>query len=250
MAILTTRVLDVSFEGGRVARDFPSLPVCHIPFPTLVEARHRLPAPRQEVWVLEGPDSLVAIEWIRGLGRKARLLPASDRLGFDWHIGPAELWEPGEAAREIARCDTNGRSVFDLGCGSGRDAVFLSSVGFQVTAVDRLPKLLVEGARLEQDVLGTHNIDWMTQVPNKTFDYVLMAYSYRPELLKQGLAALGSGGKLLIEGHSRRHHRLFGSPAHIFCLDADMLRAQGEVLHYREQWRVDRHSVVATLINK
>ncbi len=233
-----------------MARDFPSLPVCHIPFPTLVEARHRLPAPRQEVWVLEGPDSLAAVDWIRGLGRKARLLPASDRLGLDGQNGPAELWEAGEAAQEIAQCDADGRSVLDLGCGSGRDAVFLSSVGFQVTAVDRLPKLLVEGARLEQDVLGTQSVDWMTQVPKKTFDYVLMAYSYRPDLLKQGLAALRGGGKLLIEGHSRKHHRLFGSPAHPFCLDADMLRAQGEVLRYRELWRVDRHCVVAAMINK
>lgn len=245
MAILTTRVLDVSPDGGRVAKDFPLLPVCHLSLSVLTASRHRLPAPRQEVWVLDGPDSSAAVEWIRGHGRKARLLPSECFSG----VVPGELWEPGLAAREIATSYADGHSVLDLGCGSGRDAVFLSSVGFQVTAVDRLPKLLVEGARLERDVLRTPSIDWLTQAPAETFDNVLMAYAYRPELLQRGLAALKSGGMLFVEGHSKKHHRLFGSPASSFCLDADLLGAHGLILSYREEWRMDRHCVVATMIN-
>jgi hypothetical protein len=128
--------------------------------------------------------------------------------------------------------------------------VYLSSYDLEVSAVDRLEKLLNEGRRLENEVLGCTRIEWRTTVPEARFDHILIAYAYRHELMKLAMNRLKPSGKLWVEGHSKTHFRCFGSPPSELCLSADGLARYGTVLDYREQWRPDRHSSVATVINK
>lgn len=62
---------------------------------------------------------------------------------FDWnldYLGGQTPWDTGEPAPELVRAVglgliTPGR-VFEMGCGSGQNAVFLAQAGFSVTAAD------------------------------------------------------------------------------------------------------------------
>jgi hypothetical protein len=86
-------------------------------------------------------------------------------------------------------------------------------------------------------------------VPAIEFDHVLIAYAFRHELMQLAFDRLSPHGTVWMEGHSSTHFRCFGSPAIELCLSADALARYGTVLNYREEWRSDRHSAVATLIN-
>lgn len=76
-------------------------------------------------------------------------MASSDRQGFlatyEWAKGWQELpWaheEPTLFLAEVCRARTPGRAL-DLGCGSGTDSVFLASMGWEVTALDFVPKAL------------------------------------------------------------------------------------------------------------
>lgn len=245
--MLNTRVLDVSETGGRVAKDFPLLPVCHIPLATLLKSRHRLPAPRQEVWILDAAEAPEAASWVKGLGRQARVIPALESPPE----ARGELWAPGLAAQDLLAHSTPGDSVLDLGCGSGRDSVFLAAHDRRVTAVDRLEKLLNEGRRLEQDVLRSEpTIRWLTAAPDEAFDHILIAYAFRRELMQFAVQHLNpQGGKIWLEGHSITHFQCFGNPSIDLCLSRNGLSQYGFVTQYREVWRSDRHSAVAAVIN-
>jgi tellurite methyltransferase len=54
-------------------------------------------------------------------------------------------------AREVAALVPPGGHVLDLGCGEGRDSVFLAALGFEVTAVDVSHAGISKGARLAHD---------------------------------------------------------------------------------------------------
>jgi SAM-dependent methyltransferase len=68
------------------------------------------------------------------------------RLGFaPWERRDvAESWRP---LLEGERAPVPGRAL-DLGCGSGRDAVYLAQHGWQVTAVDSVERALASARRL------------------------------------------------------------------------------------------------------
>lgn len=71
----------------------------------------------------------------------------------DWDLTYREgtpPWETGRPARELVRLVEEGMirpvPMLEIGCGSGADAVFLASRGFDVTAVDSSPTA-IERAR-------------------------------------------------------------------------------------------------------
>jgi SAM-dependent methyltransferase len=60
---------------------------------------------------------------------------------------------PGLHAR-LLRCLPPGASVLEIGCGSGRDAVFLLSHGYDVSGVDASAAMIAEAARLHPELAG------------------------------------------------------------------------------------------------
>jgi SAM-dependent methyltransferase len=98
----------------------------------------------------------------------------------------------------------------DLGCGSGRHAVWLAERGWRVTAVDFSAEALRQ-ARERAAQLGVE-VEWIdddlvTYVPAKaSFDLVLLAYLHVPAherraILAKAEAAVAGGGTLLLVGH-------------------------------------------------
>jgi SAM-dependent methyltransferase len=67
-----------------------------------------------------------------------------------YHAGTPP-WDTGRPARELVRVIQEGLiprgRAFEVGCGTGADAIFLSRSGFEVTAVDSSP-MAIERARI------------------------------------------------------------------------------------------------------
>ncbi|KAI0560103.1 Tellurite resistance protein TehB [Gracilaria domingensis] len=79
------------------------------------------------------------------------LLTKDDISNFPRAQGPSRaLWSPATiVAEEMSRLLSHPiRTALDIGCGSGRDAAFLASIGFSVNAVDRDSKLTEKATKL------------------------------------------------------------------------------------------------------
>jgi ubiquinone/menaquinone biosynthesis C-methylase UbiE len=93
------------------------------------------------------------------LCEEVRVLPYGllYRLGFaPWkRRDVAESWRP---MRDGPHAPTPGRAL-DIGCGSGRAAVYLTKRGWQVTAVDSVEKALAGAKRREA---ARHQLQWVS----------------------------------------------------------------------------------------
>lgn len=102
-----------------------------------------------------------------------------------------------------------GRAL-DLGCGEGRNAVWLAEQGWEVTAVDFSDVGVGKGRQMASR-RGVH-IDWIVsdlndyQPPPRVFDLVIDFYIHLPpdqrrSLSTKAASAVAPGGTLLIVGH-------------------------------------------------
>jgi SAM-dependent methyltransferase len=145
------------------------------------------------------------------------------------------LWsaEPNRWVVEELAALPPGRAV-DLGCGEGRDAVWLAEHGWQVTGIDfsaaAIAKARTLAAARGVDVrwvvadLADHPFDEDT-----AFDLVLVAYLHPPPaqrsaLLRRAAQAVAPGGTVLVVGHDLRNltegHGGPAEPAVLYAPDA------------------------------
>ncbi len=100
--------------------------------------------------------------------------------------------------------------VLDLGCGEGRNAVWLAANGWQPTAVDFSPVAIDRGRELAR-AAGVE-VDWVVadltsyEPEPGRYDAVLIAYLHlvpeeRSRVLRRAVAALAPGGHLVVIGH-------------------------------------------------
>lgn len=107
-----------------------------------------------------------------------------------------------------------GRAL-DLACGEGRNAIWLASRGWSVTAVD-FSAVAIEKGRVAAEHAGVA-IDWRvadvsTFSAVESVDLALICYLQVPapqrrSVVRAAAAALASGGTLLIVGHDSRNLR-------------------------------------------
>jgi SAM-dependent methyltransferase len=123
-----------------------------------------------------------------------------DGADLVWSAGPNQF-----VAAELAGL-TPGRAV-DLAAGEGRNAIWLASLGWQVTAVDFSRVAVERGRRLA----GGSSVDWVCAdllewVPEPGQDLVVVAYLQLPAderrtVLQRGFDSLRVGGTLLLVAH-------------------------------------------------
>jgi len=127
------------------------------------------------------------------------------------YAGTELVWtaEPNRFAVSELQDLAPGRAL-DVAAGEGRNAVWLASRGWQVTAVDFSAAGLDKGRRLAE-ARGVA-VDWVRadvrdyQPEAASFQLVLVAYLQLREaeldgVLRRAVTALASGGALLVVGH-------------------------------------------------
>jgi len=206
------RILDVRSPQRFAARHVPESG--SLPADEIVARIHELPPRwRELVVVSEDPDEATAVTRMlreRGwLGAVPLIEPLSAWPG-PWESGAAHrlLWEPSPLVRRWASRIPRGR-IADLGCGSGRDAVYLARHGFEVVAIDRLPDALAIACRLAERMrakLQTLQQDLRREPPAvaQPLAAVLMIRFHRPELFAWARAALAPGGLFLLETFAKQ----------------------------------------------
>jgi SAM-dependent methyltransferase len=120
--------------------------------------KSQLPEPSRPIWMAEG-ELLTASG--QALESQLKLLGYVVRVGAD-RISvrhPLRAWSPSPLVSMLARNIPPGLAV-DLGCGGGRDAVFLASRGWNVTAVDALADCIERALTLERSVPVVQPVGW------------------------------------------------------------------------------------------
>ena len=186
-------------------------------------------------------DALAAVAILCGRGYFAELaeLPAgalTARGSSDvrlWRVSP--LLE--EVMAQISPTLPPGARVTDLGCGCGREAVWLALRGYSVDAVDVLPDALAKAADLarrngvklnliERD-LGTGDLG------EGVYDLVCLFRFLRRPLLPAIRRAVGAGGWVIIETF---HQRDAGRPGR--GRDTSKLLCDGELTAAFSGWKI------------
>ena len=139
-----------------------------------------------------------------------------DSSMWDERYRSAELlWsaEPNQFVRDFFSGRKPGR-VVDLGCGEGRNAIWLAEQGWRVTGVDFSQVALERAATLAErrgvsaEWVQADLSEWSAQEPG--FEAALICYIHLPRtimthLFGAALASLVPGGELLVVGHHSRN---------------------------------------------
>ncbi len=201
------RLLDIRTETDFLRRHIPE--ACSIPHDDLDARTYELPPKWRRLIVADSRP--VAAREITGRlrakgwrGAVALQDPVESWPG-PWESGPARrtLWEPAPVVVDWGARLPVGR-LLDLGCGSGRDAVYLAQLGHEVTVVDRLGDALekAEALAARADVsLELHEMDLRHERPEAAegFDAILMLRFFERSLLPWIASALRPGGILVLE---------------------------------------------------
>ncbi len=210
------------FLDPRLARHAvlkPMLDAVNIPLDEIEGRTFELPDKETMIEVV-GPDGYVAeaVVLLRILGRQAKGVDESEcSYAEPEKAEPAgRLWEPNSFLADRLKHLKPGRAL-DMGCGSGRDALYMASLGWDVTAVDRLGSALEMGKMLAQRYGVADKIDWVeadlrTFSTEKQFDLITCFFYFDAGQIRRTLSHLAPGGSVLLETFSPEHQRRFKKP--------------------------------------
>jgi SAM-dependent methyltransferase len=162
-------------------------------------------------------------------------------------------------ARRIDSLPT-GRAL-DVATGTGRNARFLASEGYDVDAIDVADAALERAARVAADRGVDDRITWIRAdvtdyaFERAAYDVITVSFFAALDRLPDLKAALAPGGVLCYEHHLRSSDPVDAGPStdRVRFRSNDLLRACLDltVLEYRERTRTDergRTAAVATLV--
>ncbi len=249
-------------------RSAPERPIAesvNIPLEELASRVHELPAKGSRLEVV-GPADLAdqAISLLKSMGfdalfgvdgpGHALLSQACDRptagtdLEFADSIEPGRLWRPSPLIEQVLPQLKPGSAV-DLGCGGGRDAVYLAANGWEVEAIDELPDAVSLGQRLEERYARAEStpILWRTgdiRVPeSRDFDLLVNCFAFSVLMLPDLARWLRPGGSALIETFTPQHREKFGRPSASRVLPVERVAELSgmDVVQAEEIWVGERH---------
>jgi len=139
---------------------------------------------------------------------------ASARFWEDFYRERPAAWsgKPNSLLVEEVSDLTPGTAL-DLECGQGGDAIWLASLGWQVTAADVSATALAFAADRAAAAGVTEAIEWerhdlALSFPSGTFDLVCACYLHSPvrmpreRVLRSAAGAVAPGGALVVVGHA------------------------------------------------
>ena len=263
-------LLDPRESAAALAR--PIADAVNIPCSQLPERTHELPPKNRLVRVAAVSASAgEAVAWLRSVRRRAEAVPdfefgtgrTSDTAERDSDdIG--RLWSPNAFLADRIGELTPG-SALDLACGTGRDAVFLASCGWDVTGVDVLADALERARDLARRCApAIRPIRWVQTdleaedespasplpvdrkgVPLRYDLIVGFRYLHRP-LFRRLRDWLTPGGSVIYETFTTQHRERFGKPSRDSYLlepgELPKLLADFQIRHSSEGLRDDAYT--------
>lgn len=176
-----------------------------------------------------------------------------DSLEWDARYSATEsMWsyEPNVLLVPRAEGLTPGRAL-DLACGEGRNALWLASRGWDVTALD-FSQVAIDKGRARAQQMGV-SVDFrvadVIDFPPETgrFDLVIVFYLQLPhhevrQVLAHAVDALAPGGTLLVVAHDldNLEHGYGGPPTADVLYTVELVSDAISGLHIVESGRVDR----------
>ncbi len=162
--------------------------------------RTLLPPKGTELFTHDAPDE--ALGWLENIGYPVTPLTPDVDMLTERGASQRRLWQPSPPLAALLPTLPVGTAL-DLGCGSGRDAVFLALHDWEVIAIDQ-----ASGALKKAQMLAEHegvsvswrqgNIKHPTVLPEKQFELILMMRFYQPTLFPWIETHLVPGGKAMI----------------------------------------------------
>ena len=219
-----------------------------IPFEELPCRVFELPSRQTKIPIADtGPEAHKACEWLVGCGRLGEIAGRFEYGGGAQY----RLWSPNQYLEETLPKVPPGTAL-DLACGSGRDAVYMASHGFEVTAVDHLEDALEFGRELScRYLVGGKPIRWVKTDLDKPselgkFDLVTCFYYLNRPLLTKVVDLLNPGGHLIVETFTVKHRETFGKPRseHLVLQEGELLRlsAHLQIRDYQESLHNGRYT--------
>lgn len=200
-----------------IVTSFEESPRWHLPGAAWLPCPHgRTPhasllgSAQHEIWVgsTEAELATAVAEALHAVGRSVRALDSPLPLAA-LTAGPPEaaLWSPDPylASRAETLSIDPRRPILDLGCGSGRDAVYLAQRGHRVVGVDRLDDAL--GLARRRASIHRVAVEWIearvndaSDLSDRPFSTLVAVRFQRPAVLAQIAQRLGPGDRLLLRG--------------------------------------------------
>ena len=125
-----------------------------------------------------------------------------------YRAGPNALGDPGREVTRFRNLDRPGLHDLDIGCGQGRDALFIARLGHSVVGVDLSPtgiRDMCKAAQAENLAVTGHAADLRTWTPEGTFDIVLfdralhmLSCSDQADMAARYASVVRPGGVILI----------------------------------------------------
>ena len=226
----------------------------NIPLTELPQRTYELPQ-RNEVARVVGPQALASetAAWLERNGRRGEV-----ETSFTYETTPSvsevgRLWQPTAFLTEVLPQLAGGTAI-DLACGTGRDAVYLASQQWDVTALDVLPDALERGRELAgRYTSALRPIRWLQYdleadplTLDRCFNLItIFRYLHRPLLAQLG-QWLEPGGGIVCETFTTIHRQRHGRPArdeHVLKPSELPTLLNGfEFRHYSEAWRGSAHT--------
>lgn len=239
------------------AEKTPFADAVNIPIAELPRRTHELPPSDEAIAVVgSAADISEAIAWLQSAGRIGIAAGPGDEISAEQARSQRRrLWRPSAFLEECAAHLTPGRAL-DLGCGVGRESVFLAARGWHVVGVDILPDAIERARRLEASCADACvPIDWQIGdlesesapwTPQRPFDLLIgFRYLHRP-LFARLRAWLAPHASVIYETFTTMHRARHGKPARDrFVLapqELPTLLPGVEIRHYSEEWRGSAHT--------
>jgi SAM-dependent methyltransferase len=202
-----------------------------------------LPEPFAIIDVLEGPGCEEACEALRALRRNPRSIPTANT-----EMTSNRMWNVNPVLHDIVEIKTPGTAL-DLGCGAGRDSVWLAANGWEVTAIDRLEGNIDILRKLRLAYAPDDPIHWQVANlndlrPQGEYDLVLLHYCWDSNYIELAQNCVAENGFLSILAHTQKHYSCYGYPRESKLFDANKLPKKGfQTISHKEFWSIDRHSI-------
>lgn len=217
-------IVDLRQEGAYCEGHY--IGATHIPWPSLLERLNELPARPAKLQIVGESGILeAAAEFLVDKGYDIVCQLASENLadllsqnpkicqvGSDSRV----LWQPCTLLKQVIENNIPPGRALDVGCGGGRDAVYLSQQGWQVTAIDKQEAVLVRARQLadyHHQTIDFRSCDLSEQpcLPDERFDLIVMIRYLNRALYPWIKQHLAPGGILVMQTFTEGVEA-FGSP--------------------------------------